>query len=245
MRLNGLTHIFLVILSFLDIVRHSMSASRREIPTPQDFIAALTAYNISPSSLLPHTRIPPAPSIAQPALTIPPPSETNQLDPNVLFSGTLSSDIAGRRRKYVASHLPGLPSKHTWQVTPVLPTREQDALKIRERATQEGVMAEQALRRLMAASSKAGEERAAVGRKSITSGRAKSALEKALETARELEAAEELKDDAGAEFDMDDMDIDFPVIARRQKTVSDTSFESGLAVNYDRRYWRASGRGKA
>ena len=170
-------------LQFLNVIHHSMSTSRRKAPTPQDFIAALTAFNISPSSLLPFTKIPPAPSIVQPPLNIIPSLEPSPPNLESLLGSNLSSSLARKKRHYVPNHFPSLPSRHTWQQTPVLPTREEDALKIRERATQEGVMVEQALRRLMAASSKASEGRAGRARRSVITGRATESWEKALETA--------------------------------------------------------------
>jgi hypothetical protein len=107
-------------------------------------------------------------------------------------------------------------------------------------------MVEQALRRLMAASSKANEGHTARSRRALTTGRAKEAWEKALETAETLDSAEKEKEkqEAGADLDIDDMEMDIPAVAGRPKTSSDISFESGPAVNYDRRYWRESARGK-
>jgi transcription initiation factor TFIID subunit 8 len=231
-------------LAFLDIVHHSMSASRRKAPTPQDFIAALAAFDISPSSLRPFINIPPAPSITLPALPVAPPSPPPPQNLDSLLGGELSSTADGRNRKYVPSHLPKLPSRHTWQATAVLPTREHDALKIRERATQEGVMAEQALRRLTQASSKTTESRVAFGRGGDIGARPKMAWDHALQTAQQMDAREVEKESPGMELDADDMDMDFPVVGGRTKHLLNTSLESGLAVNYDRRYWRASGRGK-
>jgi hypothetical protein len=105
-------------------------------------------------------------------------------------------------------------------------------------------MAEQALRRLTAASSKATEGRAVFERGGDTSSRVKSAWDQALQTAQQMDAREVEKENTCMELDVDDMDVDFPVVGGRSKPSLNTSLESGLAVNYDRRYWRASGRGK-
>ncbi|KAK3061430.1 hypothetical protein LTS18_006291, partial [Coniosporium uncinatum] len=137
-------------LHFLTIVKDSMLSSRRSIPTPQDFILALVQHNVSPTSLLPHisARIPD--SIIQPPIYEAPPDD----DPPPNLSNVIGSDLNATderaRRRYIPSHFPTLPSKHTWQVTPVLTKRETDARRIREQATQEGILAEQALRKLMA-----------------------------------------------------------------------------------------------
>jgi hypothetical protein len=74
------------------------------------------------------------------------------------------------------------------------------------------------------------------------------AWDQALQNAQQMDTREVEKESAGMELDADDMDIDWPGASGRTnpltKPLLNTSLESGLAVNYDRRYWRASGRGK-
>lgn len=138
-------------LHFLQTVRTSMDASRRHQPTPQDFIYALTTDGVSASDLFPHLQLPQLPSVALPPIPAPPPDEPLPPDLEALMGGALSGRAAKTQRRYVPSHLPDLPARHTWEATPVYPEREVDPRKIRERATQEGILAEKALRKLVAA----------------------------------------------------------------------------------------------
>ena len=52
-------------------------------------------------------------------------------------------------KSYIPRHFPDLPDKHTYQATPDYASREQDPRKVRERATEEGRLAEEALRKLV------------------------------------------------------------------------------------------------
>jgi len=233
-------------LQFLVVVRHSMTASRRQIPIPSDFIHALVASKTTPSSLMPFLAQTSLPSITQPPVTMLPPEPPMLSSLDTLLGGTLTSD--NKWDKYVPAHLPKLPSSHTFKHTHIVPAREHDARKIRERATQEGVMAEQALRRLMSASNLSTDSHISSIPRTFTSGKAKSAWEKALGTAQQLDEVEQSNlghmdiDVDADDIDMDDMGFSLPIAS--SKLISDTSLESGLAVNYDRRYWRASSRSK-
>ncbi|KAJ9625753.1 hypothetical protein H2203_004515 [Taxawa tesnikishii (nom. ined.)] len=138
-------------LHLLLVVKDAMASARRTQVTREDFDIAFAAMDISTSSLQPHvdlkfpsplahTRIPP-PRPAEP----PPPDLAPMLGPQ----------LAGLQQRvqqpYIPHHFPPLPSRHTWQNTPVFTEREKDPRKIRERATEEGILAEQALRKLTAA----------------------------------------------------------------------------------------------
>ncbi|EEB05848.2 transcription factor TFIID complex subunit 8 [Schizosaccharomyces japonicus yFS275] len=59
--------------------------------------------------------------------------------------------VAQNRRSYVYSHLPSFPAAHTYMATPVYPTRPTSPRKIRELATQESRLAENALQRILGA----------------------------------------------------------------------------------------------
>lgn len=50
---------------------------------------------------------------------------------------------------YIPQHFPPIPSKHTYKATPKFTDREQDPKTIREQATEEGRLGEEALRRLV------------------------------------------------------------------------------------------------
>jgi len=164
-------------LHFLHVVHASMTSSRRKLPIPQDFIAALALHSLTPSSLTPFLSpayTPHAASVTQPALPLSTDLEpastivsTAALDP--ILGPALSSAPLRATRRFVPSHLPAWPSRHTWQSTAVFARRPDDDLdaagsgkegdegrekmkSVRERATEEAVMAEQALRRLMSGS---------------------------------------------------------------------------------------------
>ncbi|KAF2458552.1 transcription factor TFIID complex subunit 8 C-term-domain-containing protein [Lineolata rhizophorae] len=144
---------------FLDHVRASMLACRRTTPIPHDFAYALAAAGLAPSDLLPHLSLPIPPEVAQPPASAPAPEEPapppldNVLGPELVapLGAPRDGDANAATKSYVPAHFPNLPSMHTWQSTPVFSERETDPRVMRERATAEGVLAEQALRKLMAA----------------------------------------------------------------------------------------------
>jgi len=119
---------------------------------PQDFLQALHTHQLSLRSLLPHLDPPIPPSRSQYQLQ----TETAEADQNqhLNFLGPLlSSGRDENAKRFVPKHFPDLPSKHTYKETPEFPDREQDPRKIREKATEEGRLGEEALRRLVGASS--------------------------------------------------------------------------------------------
>ncbi len=217
-------------------VRQHMQACRRIQPLPQDFMHALAAENLTPSSLLPHLEQPIPPRITQPALSrlpseeFTPPSLENILGPELI-------DVEERTRKpWILPHLPNYPSKHTWQSTPVYTTRAEDPLKIRERATQEGALAEQALRKLMTANT--GGMRAVAG----SLGRDRSVAERQRgdqvweETMASLLQEEERSRARSLELEMDlGEDSGVPPGSKNPPAVRS---DNRLMANYETRYWR-------
>lgn len=82
-----------------------------------------------------------------------PPSPPPPPEPDL--SSLLGPELEGGERdkkKYVYDHLPPFPSKHTYKVTPVFTERPTEPRMIRERATEEARLAENALRKLLAVS---------------------------------------------------------------------------------------------
>lgn len=142
-----------------------MNSSRRTKPIPQDFLFALRDSHTSLNSLLPHLK--PAAQKRPPSLktvrrtTQPPlfpraPTTSTTCDFDFKAAAKLSTTLGGDTDKashpYIPRHFPPFPPPHTYKATPVpLAERESDARKIRERATQEGVLAERALRKLVQA----------------------------------------------------------------------------------------------
>jgi len=130
-----------------------MLAARRTAPIATDFETALQVLDVPrpDDQLKPYITHPP---INQPLLPTPPPEDTFH---NVvkLPSDFLGPELDGhgqlQRFGFNTSSLPSLPSAHTFRDTAHFPTLEKDTRKIRELATQEGKLGEQALRKLAGA----------------------------------------------------------------------------------------------
>ena len=128
-----------------------MLAARRTQPLPQDFLYALSAHQLSLGELLEHLDPPVKASQTQPRLLV---------DTQTTYTDTRADEAAIlsllRQQKtvpdlvpHVPRGFPALPSQHTYKAEPVFPHREFDPKKIRERATEEGRLSEEALRRLV------------------------------------------------------------------------------------------------
>lgn len=233
--------------NFLAHVRKSMHSSRRTEPDSHDWVHGLAASglrgsgtlnqhfdtgDIPPSLLQPHFD-PPAPAEA------PPPSTESLLGPEL--SGRADKDS----RSYIPKNFPPFPSKHTYKSTPVYTKRENDPRKIREKATEEGILAEQSLRKLMAAQ-KAGIQKLNVGKKK-RSARMKAsdklweaAMADLLEDEKNMEKEEELRQ---AREDEEDDEMDRPPRRRQPVPERKASLLEGVVVNYDQQFYRTSGRG--
>ncbi|EFE45043.1 bromodomain associated domain protein [Trichophyton verrucosum HKI 0517] len=120
--------------------------------------------NVEEHSLQPHLKAFPrrmqpttttTPS-SKPSLPTPPPEGADDEDKpiparNYAFLGPeLNSGVGDlKKASYIPKNFPSFPSKHTYQETPVFATkREINPEKIRERATEEGRLGEEALRKL-------------------------------------------------------------------------------------------------
>jgi Transcription factor TFIID complex subunit 8 C-term len=138
------------ILELCKYIRRSMLAGRRTAPIAPDFESAFQALQVpTPEDQLPPQLKPkPPPPIS--LLPTPPPDEffnTHELPDTILGPG-LAGNEEKRKDRYVPSHFPAFPSQHTFKHTEVLPPRETDPRRIRELATEEGRLGEQALRKL-------------------------------------------------------------------------------------------------
>lgn len=136
-------------LNFLADVRESCSTSRRTIATPQDFAFALAhSPNTSTAALLaPQLKLHLPEGISFPFIADPNPEETPPPDVSAVLGPLVDSDPPS----YIPGHFPQLPPKHAWIHTDVFPERERDARRMREKAAEEGFLAEKALRKLAAA----------------------------------------------------------------------------------------------
>ncbi|KAG9768183.1 hypothetical protein KCU88_g7259, partial [Aureobasidium melanogenum] len=149
--LVGVTDEFMM--KFLSRVRRSMQAARRTVPIATDFETAIDVLQVPrPDDQLEPYKT--EPRINPPLLPTPPPEDefhnTVELPPAFL-GPELDGHGQLHRFTFNTKGLPELPSAHTYKNTPVYPQRETDTRKIRELATQEGKLGEQALRKLAGA----------------------------------------------------------------------------------------------
>lgn len=229
---NGVTDM----LHFLTQTRLSMQGSRRTTPTALDFASALVQMpNAHTASLLKpqlDLRLPDdlsCPRIAEPD-PAPPPA------PN--FASLLEPLISPNPPTYIPKHFPPLPPEHAWKQTPVYPEREKDARKMREKATQEGLLAEQALRKL-AAAAKTGAMNVEKRRGSVLSGEGKARDPKSSHRAGRKEHEDTFADvlkDIGGSDDATDLGLDDATETAKQGV--DLGMPEGVAVNYDMSHWR-------
>lgn len=230
-------------------VRTSMGSARRTTTTAHDWLYALNTTGLGASSLLDQHldtgNIPPTflqPYFEPPSLPEAPPPDTE-----ALLGTSLSGKADKETRAYIPKHFPAFPSRHTYKSTPVFTERETDPRKIREKATEEGILAEQSLRKLMAAQ-KAGIQKQHVGKRKRSKRMKESdnlwqdAMTELLgeERDRELEEAKRQK-----RLDEEDDDWDVPVEPRIRQPAIDrnVNLEEGVHVNYEQKYWRKSARG--
>jgi transcription initiation factor TFIID subunit 8 len=141
-------------LKFSRIVARSMQASRRTQPLPQDFAQALAQLDLRSSELEADLSLAiPAEATQLPLLPSSAPAVPTQYVSANAFDDRESRTTTDKfARTYVPKHFPSFPSEHTFHATPVFTLREVDARKVREQATHDGMEAEKALRKLMAAS---------------------------------------------------------------------------------------------
>lgn len=133
---------------FLEQVRVSMLAARRVQPVPQDFLAALNHHNLTLRTLLVHLDPPVPAARSQPRLSV-----ENMKDDASVHEAQLINHLFSQTSLDAEPHVPRgfpkLPSRHTFKSEPVFQSATSDAKQIREQATEEGRLGEEALRRLM------------------------------------------------------------------------------------------------
>ena len=130
-----------------------MQAARRTVPIPPDFDSALNVLDLpQPDDQLITYRTKPQ---TNPTLYPTPPPEDSFHDNTELPTDFLGPELDGKaalkRFTFTTSTLPPLPSAHTYKDTAVYAQRETDSRKLRELATEEGKLGEQALRKLAGA----------------------------------------------------------------------------------------------
>jgi transcription initiation factor TFIID subunit 8 len=245
--------------NFLTQVRKSMTSARRTDTVAHDWLYALTCSGLPGSAPLEQHfdtgDIPP--SFLQTYFGPSAPPEAPPPDTESLLGPELSGKADKDTRAYIPKHFPPFPSTHTYKATPVFTKRENDPRKIREKATEEGILAEQSLRKLMAAQ-KAGIQKQNVGKRKRSKRMEESNKlwqaamtdllddEKERDKADEQQRAQEAADaEAAAEDDgMWDAPL-HPRIRQPALTVVDrnVNLDEGVHVNYERRFWRKSAQG--
>jgi hypothetical protein len=226
-------------LDILSHVRHSMHDQRRTKPTAYDYAISLAKMPnaAAASQLLPQLGLQVPPALAFPATSDPPPPVPAPPD----LSKLLEPLMTRQPPSYIPKHFPALPPRHAWESTDVFSERERDARKMREKATGEGMMAEQALRKL-AAAAKAGamkaerkrsEKLAAQGSSLRGSARGRGRVR-----AKEDTFAEVLKDlgdtDEAVELGVDGTD-------EQIQGGMDLGMPEGVIVNHNMAHWRKGG----
>lgn len=137
-----------------------MLKGRRVRAIPQDFADALAVEQISLDDLLPHLQTSPlSPSDCQPALRPATPTESQGPSLSAVLGPELSGSSDRSQHPFIPANFPSFPSKHSYRFTPDVRHTESDPRRVRERATEEARLGEEALRRLMSAARGDGKER--------------------------------------------------------------------------------------
>jgi hypothetical protein len=243
-------------LNFLHYARTSMSTNRRTKPTAVDFATALALMpNTSTASLLkPQLKLPIPELISYPSILEPDPPPSPAPD----FSALLQPLVDTETPRHIPTHFPKLPPRHAWKHTAVYAEREKDARRMREKATEEGILAEQALRKLAAAAKsgavKAEKRRLDVlsgpGRKVSNAGSGVRGGAKETNMRRESEVHEEMfaammKQVTGEKGDADEdavMDLGAEGVRELQEEGMDVGMPEGVVVNSEMNGWRRGGR---
>ena len=203
-----------VLSHFLGYVKASMATSRRLQPIPRDFEFALTQHRFTCRSLLPHLDPPIAPEQCSLSLYSELAAHNKDEELMALFHATLH-DYTQPKLSYAPRGLPLLPSQHTYKATLSYIPRERDPKKIRELATEEARMGEEALRRLVTGTSQSKSNR---GERLLLTSRQKQ--RKLWQQTMEAMAAENTGDAELVDDSMFKMDL------------------TGAPINADKVFWR-------
>lgn len=141
-----------VVVNLCKYIRRPMLAARRTAPIATDFESAFQAVQVP----TPEDQLPPRMTAKAPSLSVlPTPAPNDFFNKHELPESILGVDANPkeemRRDAHIPSTFPAFPSQHTFRNTAILPPRERDHRRIRELATEEGRLGEQALRKLAGA----------------------------------------------------------------------------------------------
>ncbi|KAK4626721.1 hypothetical protein CLAFUW4_04425 [Fulvia fulva] len=236
------SHVEEYMLHFLADARTSMFDGRRTTPIALDFASALARNDAThtASLLKPQLELQIPEDISCPTIAEPDPAPPPAPD----FSSLLQPLMTPNPPAYIPRHFPPLPPQHAWKKTPVFPNRETDSRKMREKATAEGMLAEQALRKL-AAAAKTGALNAEKRRGSVLSGAGKAreapVPQKAKKRPHEDTFAEVLKDIGGLD---ESVDLAGEGVGAGDKDDVDLGMPEGVVVNHNMTHWRKHGHRK-
>ncbi|KAL8946529.1 MAG: hypothetical protein Q9222_007089 [Ikaeria aurantiellina] len=218
--------------SLLGAVRQSMLSCRRSQPTVQDFLQSLHTHQLSLRALVPHLKPPVSRKLRRIELAYEDEKDGDDYT-HLTFNTNLEGTPDDRSRPYIPHRLPTLPGRHTYKATADYPVREEDPRKVRERATEEGRLGEEALRRLVSAGA-VDQTKSTSSRRHATSLRTKRhELWKAtMQATSSVHSSDKFPD-------TDELALNLPRNESQclRKPVSDFGRISS-AVNADKRYWR-------
>lgn len=238
-----------VMTHFTRRIQQSMLHARRSRPLPGDLAYAISAFNIPLSTLQGDLDLHLPPEVTQPPLFPRAPSTSSAIDFDStaadLVSATFGSTVTQKQRnRHVPKHFPTFPPPHTYKATPVMTEREADARRVRERATQEGVLAEQALRKLVAARRPGRRSNGArlgisLDRAAIVEARNEEAFREAMKSVMKEDRDANRDQGEGGNRMTDGLDDE------RMMDAQDLNldFGGGALVNYDRAFWRKGAAG--
>lgn len=195
---------------FMLVVQQSMHACRRAQSSPPDFLAAVRAHQLTLTSLLPHLDPPVPRQQSHVLLSLETAIENDVRRPFQSLDRALG--LPTTMRPWIPHHFPQLPDEHTFKDTPQFLERENDLRKIREKATEEGRLAEEALRKVVNAG-----------------------------TVRSLDRTSALDRDRSSRRQRTQMWRDTMAATSNQNPVADIDVSRdhvSMGVNADRQFWR-------
>ncbi|MCJ1437728.1 hypothetical protein MMC27_007115 [Xylographa pallens] len=218
---------------FLASVRQSMLSARRIQAIPQDFLYALNAHQLTLRSLVPHLNPPVLPWKPEITLASEPNQEAEHHKHDQLIAKLLNGPSNKNTTAYIPPHFPILPSKHTYKFEEVFTVRETDPRRVRERATEEGRLGEEALRKLVSIREEhiSLEETRKQDRKRTVRDQRQALWRETMEAVREMEG----EDLAAEKFYGEHFEMDTDIPKREPKSRAGFLIST---VNSDRLYWR-------
>lgn len=136
---------------FVEHLKHTANAARRENPTPADFETILQRYNVPTSSLKPHLKNPVPKEKLVPKFYNPFTEHLKAIEssskPSMFLGPELDGNAEKESKPWIPTSFPPFPSKHSYKFTPVeAPMR--DLKRKRAEAAAEARKGEEALRRI-------------------------------------------------------------------------------------------------